>query len=136
MLSLDVDVWRVFIHVLAATVWVGGQLVLAGLVPVLRGIDTDAPRAAARRFNAVAWPAFAVLVATGIWNLFAIEVGDTSTEYQVTLGLKLLLVAASGIGAFAHSNTGSRLVLALGGAVSAVGGLAAVLLGVALSMGG
>jgi hypothetical protein len=28
-------------------------------------------RAAARRFNQIAWPAFAVLVATGIWNIVA-----------------------------------------------------------------
>lgn len=135
MLSLDLDVWRVFLHVIAATVWVGGQLVLAGLLSTLRGLGDDAPRAAARRFNALAWPAFAVLVVTGIWNLLEIEIGDTSTEYQVTLGLKLLLVAASGIGAFAHSNTTSKVVLAVGGALSAIGGIGAVLLGVALSMG-
>ncbi len=135
MLSLDVDVWRVFLHVIAATVWVGGQLVLAGLLGTLRGLGDDAPRQAARRFNALAWPAFAILVVTGIWNLFEVEVGDTSTEYQVTLGLKLLLVAASAIGAFAHSNTGSKVVLAVGGAASAIGGIGALLLGVALSMG-
>jgi putative copper export protein len=135
VLSLDLDVWRVFLHVIAATVWVGGQLVLAGLLSTLRGLGDDAPRAAARRFNALAWPAFAVLVVTGIWNLLEIEIGDTSTEYQVTLGLKLLLVAASGIGAFAHSNTTSKVVLAVGGALSAIGGIGAVLLGVALSMG-
>ena len=80
MLSLDVDVWRVFLHVIAATVWVGGQLVLAGLLGTLRGLGDDAPRQAARRFNALAWPAFAILVVTGIWNLFEVEVGDTSTE--------------------------------------------------------
>ncbi|MEM9712786.1 MAG: CopD family protein [Actinomycetota bacterium] len=135
MLSLDLDVWRVFLHVIAATVWVGGQLVLAGLLPTLRSLGDDAPRQAARRFNTLAWPAFAVLVVTGVWNLFEIEIGDTSTEYQVTLGLKLLLVAASAIGALAHSNTGSRVVLAVGGAASAIGGIAALLLGVALSMG-
>lgn len=135
MLALDVDVWRVFLHVLAATVWVGGQLVLAGFLPTLRAAGDDTPRAAARAFNRIAWPAFAVLVATGVWNLVEIDVGDTSTEYQVTLGIKLLLVAASGIGAFAHANTASKVVLAVGGALSAVGGLVALLLGVAMSMG-
>ena len=37
---------RLFLHVIAATVWVGGQLTLAGLVPGLRAID---PRAQVER---------------------------------------------------------------------------------------
>jgi hypothetical protein len=45
-----------------------GQLTLAALVPALRRADATVPRVAARRFNQVAWPAFAVLIATGIWN--------------------------------------------------------------------
>ena len=68
MLPVSWDTIRLFLHVLAATVWVGGQLTLAALVPVLRRLGTEIPRAAARRFNQVAWPAFAVLVLTGIWN--------------------------------------------------------------------
>ena len=68
MLSVSWDTIRLFLHVLAATIWVGGQITLAALVPVLRRLGADIPRAAARRFNQVAWPAFAVLVITGIWN--------------------------------------------------------------------
>jgi len=34
---------RLFLHVLGATVWVGGQLTLAGLVPGLRRVSPDAP---------------------------------------------------------------------------------------------
>jgi putative copper export protein len=66
VLGIDLGVIRLFLHVLAATVWVGGQLVLAALVPVLRHAGPDAARGAARAFNGVAWPAFAVLVPTGI----------------------------------------------------------------------
>lgn len=40
--------------VLAATIWVGGQMALAALVPVLRRSGAGVPRAAARRFNQVA----------------------------------------------------------------------------------
>ncbi len=36
MLAVSWDTVRLFLHVLAATVWVGGQLTLAALVPVLR----------------------------------------------------------------------------------------------------
>ena len=69
MLTVHLDTIRLFLHVLAATVWVGGQLTLAALVPGLRRLSPDAPRVVARRFNRVAWPAFAVLVGTGIWNI-------------------------------------------------------------------
>ena len=54
MLSVHWSTIRLFLHVLAATVWVGGQLTLAGLVPGLRAISPDAPRTVARRFNRVA----------------------------------------------------------------------------------
>ena len=60
------DVTRLFLHVLAATIWVGGQLTLAALVPALRPLGRDVPGVAARAFRRVAWPAFAVLVLTGI----------------------------------------------------------------------
>ena len=30
------NAFRLFLHVLAASIWVGGQLVLAGLVPTVR----------------------------------------------------------------------------------------------------
>ena len=65
MLPVSWATIRVFLHVVAATVWVGGQLTLAGLVPGLRSFGADAPRAVARRFNRIAWPAYGMLVATG-----------------------------------------------------------------------
>jgi putative copper export protein len=124
---------RLFIHVVAATVWVGGQLVLAGLVRPLRALSPDAPRIAARHFNRIAWPAFFVLVASGIWNLVAIHVVDTSPAYQVTLMLKIAIVAASGMGAFVHTQAnGNKAALAIGGALAGVGALVALFLGVLL----
>ena len=44
VLAVHLATVRLFLHVLAATVWVGGQLTLAGLVPGLRAISPDAPR--------------------------------------------------------------------------------------------
>jgi len=123
---------RLFLHVLAACVWVGGQLVLGALVGPLRAASAEAPRAAARAFNRIAWPAFAVLLATGIWNLVAIDVSSTSIAYQVTLMLKLAMVAVTGIGAAFHAGARSKLALALGGAMSGLGGLLALFLGVLL----
>ncbi len=133
MLPVTLDDVRLFLHLLAATVWVGGQLVLLGLLPTVRELGEGAPAAVARRFAALSWPAFAVLVVTGIWNLLDVGVGDTSTEYQVTLGLKLGLVAVSGIGAGVHAATRSRAVLAIGGAAGLLAALGATLLGVVLA---
>jgi putative copper export protein len=122
---------RLFLHVLAATVWVGGQLTLAGLVPGLRAISTDAPRIAARSFNRIAWPAFGVLVATGIWNIA--EVKPTwDSDYGHTLILKLAVVALSGLTALAHAHSRSRIPLAVFGALTAVSALGALFLGVLL----
>jgi putative copper export protein len=127
---------RLFLHVLAAIVWVGGQIALAALVPVARrtgGAETT--RALARRFQVVAWPAFALLVGTGIWNLFAVHAGDQSTKYLTTLFVKLLLVGVSGAGALAHTMLARRRP-ALGGALAGVAllaALAATFLGVLLA---
>jgi putative copper export protein len=132
MLPVTLDNLRLFLHVLAATIWVGGQFTLASLVPGLRALNADAPRAVARRFARVAWPAFAVLVVTGIWNLTEVNVGDTSTEYQVTLFVKLLVVALSGIAAALHTRAAPRAALAAWGAIGAATALAALFLGVQL----
>jgi putative copper export protein len=132
VLPITADDVRLYLHVLAATVWVGGQLTLAGLVPGLRAISADAPRTVARRFNLIAWPAFAVLVVTGVWNLFGVKVGDQSMAYQVTLFVKLLVVALSGISAFAHTTARSRSGLAVWGAVTGLTALVALFLGVQL----
>jgi len=135
MLSPTAATIRLFLHVLAATIWVGGQITLAGLVPGLRGIDPSAPRAVARRFNRIAWPAFAVLVITGIWNMADVDFTSASTEYQVTLFVKLFVVAASGIAAWVHSNATTKVVLAVGGAVTGLGAIVALFLGILLRTG-
>jgi putative copper export protein len=126
VLPIHVATIRLFLHVLGATVWVGGQVALAGVVPVVRrfgGIETA--RAVARRFQLIAWPAFGLLVATGIWNLFAVKVGEQSTSYTTSLFVKLILVAVSGIGAAGHIFFARRRP-ALGGILAALALLAAL----------
>jgi len=132
MLPIGLHQLRLFLHVLAATVWVGGQLTLAGLVPGLRALSPDAPRAVARRFNLFAWPAFGVLVLTGIWNLLDVDVASTSNRYKVTLAVKLGAVVLSGVAAAIHTQARSKVGLAVWGALSAVGALAALFFGVVL----
>jgi putative copper export protein len=131
MLPVTSNTIRVFLHVLAATVWVGGQITLAGLVPGLRRIAPDAPRAVARRFNAIAWPAFALVVATGIWNVVEID-PDWGSSYGTTLIVKIVVVAVSGVTAFVHTRVKSRRALAVFGALSGLSAVTALFLGIML----
>jgi putative copper export protein len=129
MLAVSWDTIRLFLHVLAATIWVGGQLVLAALVPVLRkgGVATEA----ARRFNQVAWVAFAVLIATGIWNVAAVS--NMSSSYRTTLIIKLVVVAISGVTAALHIRSRTPRSRAIYGALTGLSALAALFLGVLLA---
>ncbi|WAL63462.1 hypothetical protein ORV05_20845 [Amycolatopsis cynarae] len=131
MLEVSWTTVRLFLHVLAATVWVGGQLTLAALVPAVRGIE-GVPKIAARRFNQVAWPAFAVLVATGVWNILA-EADKDSGAYRTTLIVKLAVVAASGVTAFLHARARSTAGLAVFGALTGVTALGSLFVGIQLA---
>jgi uncharacterized membrane protein len=110
VLPVTAETIRLFLHVLAATIWVGGQLTLGAIIPALRpAADDPDPEAArvrirtvARRFQVVAWAAFAVLLLTGVWNLTALHVGDQSGAWLATLMAKLGCVAVSGIAAAVH----------------------------------
>lgn len=132
MIAVDWGAIRLFLHVLAATVWVGGQLTLAALVPTLRGVGADVPRKAARAFNRVAWPAFAVLIVTGVWNIAA-ERDKIGGRYRTTLMVKLVLVIISGVTAAAHARSTSRRSLAVFGAATGVSALGALFVGVLLA---
>ncbi len=113
MLSPNADQFRIWLHVIAACVWIGGQIALAAVVPVLRRVaDPTTLRAVARQFQRVAWPAFVVLVLTGMWNLVEVRVADQSGPYLGSVFVKLVFVALSGAGAAAHA-------LATGPAVAA-----------------
>ena len=132
MLDVTLETIRLFLHVLAATVWVGGQITLAGLVPGLRALSPDAPRAVGRRFAQLAWPAYGVLVVTGIWNVMAADV-TWSGRYGTTLMVKIVVVAISGLAAFVHGISRSRRLLAVSGALAGVSAIAALFLGVLLN---
>jgi putative copper export protein len=131
---LNIDTFRIGLHILAASVWVGGQIVLAGLVPAVRTLGPDAPRTVALRFNLVAWPAYVLLLFTGIWNL--LDVIDTDQDLHPLLEIKVLLFVLSGVGAFVHMQArGNKVLLAVGGATSSLCAVAALFVGVALSLG-
>lgn len=132
MLAVDWDTIRLFLHVLAATVWVGGQLTLAALVPVLRAVGAEAPKAAANGFNRVAWPAFGVLLATGVWNVIA-EHDKDHGAYHTTLIVKYAVVAVSGLTAYLHARAKTRAAMAAFGALTGLSALAALFVGIMLA---
>jgi putative copper export protein len=134
MLPVSWDTLRLFLHVLAATIWVGGQLTLAALVPVLRRFGAEAPRVVARRFNQVAWTAFGVLIVTGIWNIVAVKSRiDHSASYRTTLIVKLAVVVVSGVAAALHIRSRTARGRAVFGALTGLSALAALFLGVLLA---
>jgi putative copper export protein len=132
MLGVSWDTIRLFLHVLGATIWVGGQLTLAVLTPALRRFGREITRAAARRFNQAAWPAFALLIATGVWNVLA-ERSHLTGSYLTTLIVKLVVVAISGAAAALHTRARTTTGLAVFGTLTGVSALAALFLGIMLA---
>ena len=123
---------RLSLHVLAATVWVGGQIVVAGLLPTVRSLGADASKRVARAFGRIQWPAYAVLLVTGIWNVVAARSGQP-TAWDAVLGVKIGVVVLAGLAAYFHQRSKSILWLALWGAVTAFASLGALVLGVLLA---
>ena len=134
MLAPAPDIIRLSLHVIAAAVWVGGQLVLAGMVaPARRTGGSEVVRALANRFAQIAWPAFVVLVATGIWNIAAVHPSGQTTAWQVVLGVKIGVVVLAGVSAGLHQFATSPRGQAVWGALSGVSAISAMVLGVALA---
>ncbi len=132
--SFDIDTLRILLHVLAVTVWVGGQIVMLALLPVLRGAGVDGLAAeAARAFNKVAWPAFAVAFFTGIWNFLAVDVSNATSGWNAVFGIKFLLVVISGGAAFVHSVTDKPAIRGMTGALGFLSALGAFVLGFVIS---
>jgi uncharacterized membrane protein len=111
---MSVSSWSLVrcVHVLAAMGWVGGQLLLSGVVlPVLRGrLEPEARvqviRATAHRFALVANVALLpALVGTGIalaWHRGVTVDGLGDAGYGRLLALKLVFVVVSVVLAAAH----------------------------------
>jgi len=129
VLPISLDTVRLFLHVLAATVWVGGQLTLAGLVPALRRLSPDAPRVVARKFSAIAWSAYGVLVVPGSGNVAALH-ATLRGRYRTTLLVKIAIVALSGVSAAVYGASRSPRGRALWGSLTALSALAALFVGV------
>jgi hypothetical protein len=81
----------------------------------------------------MAWPAFAVLVATGIWNVTAVDPSKQTAAWRTVLSVKIAVVVVSGVSAWLHQRATTPRGLAVWGALSGLSAAAAVVLGVALA---
>jgi putative copper resistance protein D len=111
------------LHVLSASVWVGGTVALVFVgVPAIRKLEGEARATAmhalGRRWRPLGWSAMAVAILSGLWltelnggfNRAALE-----TDFDRTLIVKSVLVALLVLGALLHDYVlGPRLQRELG----------------------
>ena len=133
MLAPALDTVRLTLHVLAATVWVGGQIVMTGLIGPARQIGGDAPKVLARAFARMAWPAFLVLIATGIWNVTAVHYSSQSSAWKAVLMAKIVIVLIAGVAVGLHQRATSKAQLAVWGSVGGLASVTALVMGILLA---
>jgi len=133
MISPSAESVRIALHLIAVSVWVGGQIVVAGIVPAVRRVSPEATKALAQAFGRTAWPAFVIAVATGMWSLAVEDPVERGGDYAATFGIKIIFVVIAGIATAVHSNGKTKIALAVGGAVGLLASLIAFFLGVLLN---
>ena len=122
-----------WIHLLAAATWTGGLITVGALVPALRraGVTRDQLRAMARRFGAVSWGAFTVVVVTGVAQVAELSIPWSDGTLNLKLGLVVVAVALAGV----HQVTARRTSHAVRGAIQGVIlGLSIAIFGVAVTL--
>jgi putative copper export protein len=124
---------RLTLHVLAAAIWVGGQLTLGGLVPSLRRLGSEATAAVTKAFGRLAWPAYAVLLITGLWNYSSFNMNKVSLAWKIVVGIKITVALLAGVAAYLHQRAKSKAGIAAWGGISGITSVAALALGVFLA---
>jgi putative copper export protein len=131
-IEFGADQLRTILHLLGVLVWLGGQIVMLGLLPALRKLGGDAPKQVAAAFGRVSWPAFGLLVVTGIWNMVEIDFGEVSSGYNAVFVIKMLLVIITGLAAGMHQSTDKASVRGITGGIGFAAAVGAFILGVAM----
>jgi putative copper export protein len=98
------------VHLLSATVWVGGTIALVFVgVPAIRRLEGEARatamRALGRRWRPLGWGAMGVAIVSGLWLTHlhgGFDSAALSTDFDRTLILKSILVALLVVGALIH----------------------------------
>lgn len=119
MTALNVSV---FLHILAATAWIGSMIFFAAVVvPVVRRAETRAQASAlirvlGARYRVLGWVSLSTLLITGVTNLSFRGMGWStltrrdfwSTGYGHVLGAKLFVIALVVIATFTHELIATR----------------------------
>jgi putative copper export protein len=124
---------RLSLHVLAAAVFVGGQITLVGLLPDVRKLGGDAAVRVAQAFAKVMWPAYGVLLLTGIWNVSAVHASHSTSAWKTVLMVKIAIAVLAGVAAWLHSRAKAKSSLAIWGSIAGTASVAALVLGILLT---
>lgn len=124
---------RLSLHVIAACVWLGGQLVLAGLLPTVRALGEDAPQKIARAFGRLSWPAYWLLVLTGFWNYAAVHGQNASSAWNTAFGIKVVCVALAGVGTLLHTKATTPAARGAWAGIATLATTVALILGIAIA---
>lgn len=129
---IDLETFRVFLHVVAASVWVGGQISFTWLMPATRDLDSEAVSRLIRSFTLMAWPAYGLAVVTGLWSVLVIPLTEIP---HPEIEVKLLVVTVSGFGALiAGLSRGNAALVSIGSAAASLFGAASIWVGVAMPL--
>lgn len=116
---MSLDVVLHWLHLLAAALWVGGNLAVALVVqPALRAsleprARLSVYREVGRRFSVLQWSSWAVLLATGLFKLWGLRATPDVFygPFGRILAVKLCLVGAMGVLSLLHAyRWGPRLL--------------------------
>lgn len=96
------------VHLLSASVWMGGLIVLAVLVVALRraGADRELLRAAARAFGVASWTAMGLAIATGLLQVVLIPLPWAYGRLHVKIGMVVLAVILAAVHTLTARRTG------------------------------
>jgi copper resistance protein D len=96
------DVLVIWVHLICASIWVGGSLFLGMVLAPMLGTIAKSPEdrltlmlRIGRRFNRFALPSFAILIVTGIYNSRVLLLQPNAlieTNYGIILLIKALFV--------------------------------------------
>jgi len=91
--------WLIIIHVLGATIWVGGHLLLClrYLPEALKKKDPEIIKAFEKKYEIIGMPSLFLQVITGIWmalSVYGVNLFGFSNPVETAISIKLILLIA------------------------------------------